>query len=115
MIMNKLQEKIGWYKELESRRWKLVWHAFELTCISLVSFTMCIVLYIKGDGTHLQLAHLLFTFFIGMVSICLAPSVYGAHVFQRWQIHLIVIGLGCGAGLSALAGILILSMQSNGV
>jgi hypothetical protein len=109
--LKSLSEKINWYKESETRTWKPVWYCVELSLIALSAFVVMAVILIYGDGTKLQPLLALFTGLMGLSSICLAPSLYRFSGFKRWHIQLILLGLGCGTGISAVAAFLMLELQ----
>jgi predicted Abi (CAAX) family protease len=109
--MQSLTEKISWYKEPEDRKWKRIWHCVELLLISLSAVAVEGVMQWYGNGTKFQPIFMLFTFIIALSTFGMALSVYSSLELKRWQIQLIILGLGCGAGISAIAGFVILELQ----
>ena len=109
--MRSLSEKIRWYKEPESRKWKRIWHCVELSLISISAIAVLGVMQWYGNGTKFQPILMLFTFILAVSSFGISLSLYSSLGLKRWQIQLIILGLGCGAGISALAGFVILELQ----
>ena len=112
--MKSLSEKIDWYKEPETRRWKRALHGIELLLIALLAVGVMMLMLIHGNGAKLQPLSLLFTGGIVLSSLSLAPSFYRASGFKRWHIQLVTLGLGCGLGISAVAALVILELQLLG-
>ena len=108
--MKTWSESIGWYKAFENRRWKQVYHCFELALIGIGGVIIIAVLQFNGDGSHLQHVLSLFILLSSLASASLAPVMF-YPVFRRWHIFALTLGLGCGMGVSALAAILTLQLQ----
>ncbi len=106
-----LSEKINWYREPETRKWKRIWHSVELSLISLSEIVVLVTVQIYGNGTNFQVVFTLFTLIIALCSALLVPAFYQSNSFQRWHIRLVTASFVCGAGISSLAGFLILEMQ----
>lgn len=109
--MKSFAEKKNWHKEYETRKWKLTWHCIELVCISLSSFAIVTIIHIYGNGTKLQPIFMAFSLTLGIASMCIAPVTYSGSTFKRWHIQVISVGLGCGAGISAITAFLMLELQ----
>ena len=109
--MKSLSEKINWYNEPEDREWKRIWHCAELLFISISTLVVVIVVQLYGNGTKLQSILVLFILFLSASSIGMILPFYNSTCFRRWQIQLVSLGLGCGAGISAVAAFLILELQ----
>ncbi|WP_390616327.1 hypothetical protein [Maricurvus nonylphenolicus] len=109
--MKSLSERINWYKQPETRKWKRLWHCVELSLISLSALVVLVVVYMYGNGTKLQPLLMLFTGMVALSSACLLPSFYSLSTFKRWHIQLITLGLGSGAGISAVAAFVVLELQ----
>lgn len=106
-----LSEKINWYREVETRKWKRIWYCIELSLISLLAIIIPTVMYIYGDGTKFQPILMFFTLGLSVSSASLVVPFYQSVTFKRWHIRVITYGFICGEGLSALAGFLILGLQ----
>ncbi len=111
--MKTLAEKINWYREVETRKWKRIWQSIELSLTSIFGVTIPAVMYIYGDGTHLQQVLMFFTLTLSVLSASLVIPFYQSVAFKRWHTQAITYGFFCGVGLSALAGFLILSLQHS--
>ncbi|QFS87140.1 MULTISPECIES: hypothetical protein [unclassified Marinobacter] len=109
--MKTLPEKIQWYREPEGRKWKRVWHCVELSLIALSAIAVSLVMQVYGDGTKIQYPFIFLTLVVSLSAACLVPSVYQVSTFKRWQIQIIILGLGCSVGISALAAFGILELQ----
>jgi len=112
--MKHLSEKIVWYREAETRRWKCLWHAVELLVIAIAAVAVLVITHIYGDGTKIQPIFTVFTAVLAIASASLSLSLLGGGVFKRWHIQMINLGLGCGVGLSAVTVFLMLELQLVG-
>ena len=112
--MKTLAENINWYREIETRKWKRIWHCIELSIISVVAVIIPAVMFIYGDGTSFQPVLIFFTLALSVTSASLIIPFYQSMIFKRWHIQVIIYGFMCGVGLSALAGFLILGLQQSG-
>ena len=112
--MKSLSERIEWYRSVESRRWKRIYHCVELAIISVTVLMLIGVVYFYGNGTKLQSLLVLFLSIFSFSSFLLIPGLY-VPFFKRWQIFVLILGLGCGVGLSALACLFMLELQIENV
>ncbi|MDN3517531.1 hypothetical protein QWY84_07920 [Aquisalimonas lutea] len=112
--MKTLSEKMAWVEEGETRRWKRVVNCVELLFFALAQAAVVSVLYVYGDGSHLQPVFMLFSGLMGVVSAALIPSFYRGGSFSRWHGSLVTLGLACGLGLSTAAAMVLLNAQSAG-
>ncbi len=113
--MKKITEIIDWYNKPESRKWKRVLNALEMSVILLMAIVVFSVVQIYGNGAKFQLIYNLFILAIAFSTASLIPSVYASVVLKRWQVQMITLGLGCGVGLSAIAGFLMLERHLTAV
>jgi len=109
--MKTLTEQISWYSEFENRKWKRIFHCIELSVISVLSLIIPAVMYIYGDGTNLQPILVFFSLILAISSAPLVLPLYQNQAFKRWHVLFITTGFGCGVGVSALTGFLILNLQ----
>ena len=109
--MKTLSEKISWYGEVESRRWKRILHCAELSFMSVSAAAILAVMQIYGNGTSLQPVFMLFTLLVGLSAACLVPAFINGSSFKRWHMQVVSLGLGCGVGTSAVAAFVILELQ----
>ena len=110
--MKTLSERIKWYSEPETRRWKRIWHCIELFFISLSAIVVLVVTQIYGNGTKLQPIFILFTLVVAISSVLIALPVYQSVAFKRWHIQIITLGFGGGGvGIAAVAAFLLLELQ----
>ncbi|MEM7208871.1 MAG: hypothetical protein AAF434_13695 [Pseudomonadota bacterium] len=110
--MKSLREKINWYEEPETRKWKRIWHCIEVFLFVLAMIVVLAIMQIYGDGTKLQGVVTLFIVIMALSCLFLVPYFYSPSVLKRWQMQLITLGLGCGAGISAVAAFVVLELQS---
>jgi hypothetical protein len=108
--MTFLTQKIAWYHSPEHRKWKRIYHCIELALISLFGWAAFVLTLHYTDSTSLQKLVLLFTGLLSLSAALLVPALYHP-LFKRWHIFVITPGLGCGMGLSAVAGLLLLELQ----
>jgi len=109
--MKTLTEQIEWHKEFENRKWKRIVSFTELSLIALAGAIIIIVVLAYGNGGNFQPAYILFLSVFTISTVCIAPAVYQVGKLTRWQTKLVCLGFGCGMGISALAGFLILEVQ----
>ncbi|WP_223669567.1 hypothetical protein [Kangiella shandongensis] len=110
--MKTVSDKVAWYNQVETRQWKRLLHAIEISLISVIAIAVIIVMYLYGDGTKLQPILILFTAAQAITSGLLVPIFY-KESFKRWHLQLITLGLGSGVAVSAIAALSILSLQLN--
>lgn len=108
-----LAEKMNWYREVETRKWKRIWQSIELSLISIFGVIIPAVMYTYGDGTNFQSTLMFFTLALSVSSASLVVPFYQSVTFKRWHIQVITYGFVCGVGLSALTGFLILGLQQS--
>ncbi len=78
--------------------------------MALSGVVVIAVTLINGNGTKFQPAFILFLSLLVISTGGIAPVVYHVEL-TRWQIKLVKLGFGCGVGISAIAGFLILESQ----
>lgn len=108
--MKTISEKIAWYNQTETRQWKRLLHAIEISLICLIALVVIAVMYLNGNGTMLQPVLILFTAALAVVSGLLVPVFYNES-FKRWHLQLITLGLGSGVAVSTIAALSILRLQ----
>jgi len=107
----KFNEKIAWYNEPEQRRWKRVWHVIELCLYSIATIVCAATLYINGDGTTFQSLYIVVSLSLCVSCFIHAIGIYHNQTIKRWHMQAVSFGYLSGAGLCALSGFLILSVQ----
>jgi hypothetical protein len=113
--MKIIKERAYWYRQAETRRWKRVVHCAELLIILLSAIAIIAIMQNYGDGTQFQFVFCCFVSAIALSATSLVPSFYTSTTLKRWQIQMITLGLGCGMGVSALAGLVILELQLSNI
>ncbi|BCE03653.1 hypothetical protein [Marinicellulosiphila megalodicopiae] len=109
--MKNLSEQINWQKQFENRKWKRITQSIELALLTLMTFTVIGVIFIYGNGTKFQPVFIGFSIVLACSTACLIPLFFKGYTFNRWQVFVITLGLGCGAAITALAALLMLELQ----
>ena len=109
----KLQERITWYSRPENRYWKRIWHLTELIIYSATLIICSVTLFWYGDGTSFQLPYIILSVGLAISCALSAVGIYKNETIKRWHIQIISFGFLSSAGLCAMAGFLILSVQGT--
>lgn len=109
--MKTLAERINWYREVETRKWKLVVQCVEMIIISILAIVISTTMHIYGDGTKFQPILMFFTLLLAVLSSLLIIPFYQSLTFTRWHVQVVKLAFLCGLGVSSLAGFLILELQ----
>lgn len=108
--MKKLNQRINWYKYIEDRKWKRIYHCVEIGLVVLIGIVNLGVLNFYGNGQSLQSVISLFLCGVIVASIMLVPATYKPF-FQRWHIFALTLSLGSAMALAIIASLLALELQ----
>ena len=96
--MKTLTEKINWYREIETRKWKRIFQCAEMLLISAIAVVISATMYIYGDGTKFQPILMFFTLMLSFLSALLVVPFYQSVNFERWHIQVIELVFICSLG-----------------
>lgn len=109
--MKTFSERIEWYKEPETRRWRRIVSFFLMTLFSICGVTILVVMQIYGDGTNLQSVLSMFVSVVSISSIAMAFVFIKSNELKRWYIDIMEFGITGAIGVSVVAVLLLLRMQ----